>query len=111
MLEGTRRPWLREEIERWDRAHLNLAELGLRAAGSPDPPGDAQLVVAAITGLLLGQIASPRPDFEDKVFRPALERLFRASSRSARPRAERRPRITSTLESAESPVEGWLCHA
>jgi TetR/AcrR family transcriptional regulator, regulator of biofilm formation and stress response len=76
VLEGTRRPWLREEIERWDRAHLNLAELGLRAAGSPDPPGDAQLVVAAITGLLLGQIASPRPDFEDKVFRPALERLF-----------------------------------
>ena len=36
----------------------------------------ARLVVAAITGLLLGQIASPRPDFEDKVFRPALERLF-----------------------------------
>jgi DNA-binding transcriptional regulator YbjK len=76
VLEGTRRPWLREEIERWDRAHLSLAELGLRAAGSPDPRGDAQLVVAAITGLLLGQIASPREDFEGKIFRPALERLF-----------------------------------
>jgi TetR/AcrR family transcriptional regulator, regulator of biofilm formation and stress response len=76
VLEGTRRPWLREEIERWDRAHLSLAELGLRATGSPDPRGDAQLVVAAITGLLLGQIASPRPDFEGQVFRPALERLF-----------------------------------
>ncbi len=76
VLEGTRRPWLLEEIERWDRAHLNLAELGLRAAGSPDPAGDAPLVVAAITGLLLGQLASPRSDFEAQVFRPALERLF-----------------------------------
>jgi TetR/AcrR family transcriptional regulator, regulator of biofilm formation and stress response len=76
VLEGTRRPWLREEIERWDRAHLSLAELGLRAAGSPDPPGDAQLVVATITGLMLGQLASPRPGFEQKVFRPVLERLF-----------------------------------
>jgi TetR/AcrR family transcriptional regulator, regulator of biofilm formation and stress response len=76
VLEGTRRPWLREEIERWDRAHLSMAELGLRAAGSPDPPGDAQLVVATITGLMLGQLASPRPGFEQKVFRPVLERLF-----------------------------------
>jgi hypothetical protein len=76
VLEGTRRPWLREEIERWDRAHLNLAELGLRAAGSPDAAGDAPLVVAAITGLMLGQLSTPRPDFEEKVFRPVLERLF-----------------------------------
>jgi hypothetical protein len=33
-------------------------------------------VVAAITGFLLGQLVTPHPDFEDAVFRPALERLF-----------------------------------
>jgi TetR/AcrR family transcriptional regulator, regulator of biofilm formation and stress response len=76
VLEGTRRPWLREEIMRWNHAHLRLAELGLRAAGSPDPRGDAPLVVAAISGLMLGQLANPMPDFEERVFRPALERLF-----------------------------------
>jgi TetR/AcrR family transcriptional regulator, regulator of biofilm formation and stress response len=76
VLEGTRRPWLREEVARWHAAHLRLAEMGLRATGSPDPPGDAPLVVASITGFMLGQLANPRPDFEDTVFRPALERLF-----------------------------------
>jgi TetR/AcrR family transcriptional regulator, regulator of biofilm formation and stress response len=76
VLEGTRRPALREEVERWDRAHLRLAELGLRATGSPDPSGDARLVVASISGLMLLQLANPRPDFEQQIFRPALERLF-----------------------------------
>jgi TetR/AcrR family transcriptional regulator, regulator of biofilm formation and stress response len=76
VLEGTRRPWLREEVRRWDQAHLRLAALGLRAAGSPDPRGDAPLVVAAITGLMLGQLTNPVEDFEEQVFRPALERLF-----------------------------------
>jgi DNA-binding transcriptional regulator YbjK len=76
VLEGTRQPWLREEVARWHAAHLRLAELGLRASGAPDPRGDAPLVVAAITGFLLGQLVTPHPDFEEAVFRPALERLF-----------------------------------
>ena len=76
VLEGTRRPWLRGEVDRWNRSHLRLAELGLRATGSPDPVTDARVGVAAITGLLLGQIVNPRPRFEEGIFRPALERLF-----------------------------------
>jgi TetR/AcrR family transcriptional regulator, regulator of biofilm formation and stress response len=76
VLEGTRRPWLPDEVARWNRAHLRLAELGLRATGSPDPATDAQLVVAAISGLLLGQLVDPQPKFEERIFRPALERLF-----------------------------------
>ena len=76
VLEGTRRPWLREEVVRWHAAHLRLAELGLRATGAPDPHGDAPLVVATITGFLLGQLVTPHPNFEEAVFRPALERLF-----------------------------------
>jgi DNA-binding transcriptional regulator YbjK len=76
VLEGTRRPWLRDEVARWDAAHLRLAELGLRATGSPEPATDATVVVAAITGLLLGQLVDPHPRFEERIFRPALERLF-----------------------------------
>ena len=75
-LEGTRRAWLAEEVARWHGAHLRLAELGLRAAGSPDPRADAPLLVAAITGFLLGQLVTPTEDFEQRIFRPALERLF-----------------------------------
>jgi TetR/AcrR family transcriptional regulator, regulator of biofilm formation and stress response len=76
VLEGTRRPWLGEEVARWHEAQLRLAELGLRAAGAQDPPGDAPLVVAAITGFMLGQLVNPVADFEEHRFRPALERLF-----------------------------------
>jgi DNA-binding transcriptional regulator YbjK len=75
-LEGTRRSWLAEEVARWHGAHLRLAELGLRAAGSPDPRADAPLLVAAITGFMLGQLVTPTDDFEERIFRPALERLF-----------------------------------
>jgi TetR/AcrR family transcriptional regulator, regulator of biofilm formation and stress response len=76
ILEGTRRPWLREEVARWEDAFLRLAELGLRATHSPEPVTDARIVVATITGLMIGQLTNPQPDFEEKVFRPALERLF-----------------------------------
>jgi hypothetical protein len=32
--------------------------------------------VAAITGFMLGQLVTPVDDFEERIFRPALERLF-----------------------------------
>ena len=76
VLEGTRRPWLGAEVARWHRAQLALAEVGLRAAGAPNPKGDSPLVVAAIMGFMLGQLVNPAEDFEERVFRPALERLF-----------------------------------
>jgi DNA-binding transcriptional regulator YbjK len=76
VLEGTRRPWLAEEVARWHAAQLRLAELGLRATGAPDPRADAPLLVAAITGFMLGQLVTPVDDFEERIFRPSLERLF-----------------------------------
>ena len=76
VLEASREPSLRAEVERFEAAHLRLAEAGLRAAGSDDPEIDARLVVAAITGLMLEQVTTPHPDFERKRLRPALERLF-----------------------------------
>jgi hypothetical protein len=66
-------------------------------------------VVAAITGLMLGQLTSPRPDFEDKVFRPALERLF-TSLVAERAAAGQRPETRPPAQAAESPVEGWPGH-
>lgn len=75
-LEAARIPPLRGELVRWQEAHIRLAETGCRAIASPDPPLDARVVVAAITGLMLEQLASGRDDFAEAVMRPTLERLF-----------------------------------
>jgi DNA-binding transcriptional regulator YbjK len=75
-LEATRREPLRAELQRWQDAHLRLAEMGCRAIGCDDPAADARVIVATLTGLMLQQLAGGREDFEDAVMRPALERLF-----------------------------------
>jgi len=75
-LEATRREPLRAELQRWQDAHLRLAEMGCRAIGSDQPEIDAQVVVATLTGLMLQQLAGGRDDFETGVMRPTLERLF-----------------------------------
>jgi DNA-binding transcriptional regulator YbjK len=75
-LEAGRRSKLRDAVQRWHNAHLRLAELGLRAAGSDDPVSDAPIVVAALSGFVLAQLSLPDPRFEQNVLRPALERLF-----------------------------------
>ena len=76
VLEASREPALRDEVARWERAHLRLAEAGLRAVGSADPETDAHIVVAVVSGLMLGLLANPNPEFERHVMRPTLERLF-----------------------------------
>ena len=76
-LEAARHPALRPEMARWNEAHLRLAEVGVRAAGSDDPARDAQVVVATLTGLALAQLVDPVEDFEGTVLRPAIEHLFR----------------------------------
>lgn len=86
-LEATRREPLRAELQRWQDAHLRLAEMGCRAIGSDDPQLDARVVVATLTGLMLQQLAGGREDFEDAVMRPALERLLQRLSKSPRRRA------------------------
>jgi DNA-binding transcriptional regulator YbjK len=84
-LEATRREPLRAELQRWQDAHLRLAEMGCRAIGSDDPELDARVVVATLTGLMLQQLAGGREDFEDTVMRPALERLLGQLARGLRP--------------------------
>lgn len=76
-LEATRREPLRIELQRWQDAHLRLAEMGCRAIGSDNPALDARVVVATLTGLMLQQLAGGRDDFGQAIMRPALERLLR----------------------------------
>jgi TetR/AcrR family transcriptional regulator, regulator of biofilm formation and stress response len=77
VLEASRQPELRDEVARWETAHLRLAEAGLRAVGTADPETDAHIVVAVVSGLMLGLLANPNPEFERNVMRPTLERLFK----------------------------------
>ena len=75
-LEATRTEVLRADVREWQAAHLRLAETACRAVGSPEPELDARLVVAALTGLMLEQLASGQGNFGEDVMGPALERLF-----------------------------------
>lgn len=75
MLACARTPRLRELARAWREAHLRVAEVGLRAAGSRSPEAHAHLLVAALTGLLVKQLAYPAPSFETAVLRPQLEDL------------------------------------
>src|SRR5918999_1774807 len=84
----------REEVARLERLVLELAPSDVDVAGwaravasvlaadvEADPGRHVAFVELVLEGtrrpwLLLGQIASPRPDFEGKIFRPALGGLF-----------------------------------
>ena len=75
-LEATRTEVLRPDVWDWQAAHLRLAETACRAVGSPEPELDARIVVAALTGLMLEQLASGQQGFGEDVMGPALGRLF-----------------------------------
>ena len=78
LLAAARDPRLRDLARAWREAHLRVAEAGLRGAGSRAPERHAQILAAAITGLVLSQLAAPRPRFERDVLRPALRELVAA---------------------------------
>lgn len=58
LLEAPRRPALRDVMDRWTDAYLELLPPLLAAAGSQDPRSDTQLLLAAADGLLLEQLTS-----------------------------------------------------
>jgi DNA-binding transcriptional regulator YbjK len=74
--EAARRPELepvcREWSEAWERALSGLFE----SLGSTDPRLEAQMFLAMLDGLLLGQLAAPDEDFETRILRPALNTWF-----------------------------------
>ena len=57
-LEAGRRPALQRVMRDQQRALLELAEMGLRSADSPDPPADASILLAALAGLDMIQLAT-----------------------------------------------------
>ena len=61
VLEAARQPALRDEVARWEEAHLRLAEAGLRAVGSADPETDAHIVVAVVSGTDARAARQPEP--------------------------------------------------
>jgi DNA-binding transcriptional regulator YbjK len=76
-IEAARRPALRAIEHEWTTAYVNLVQDILRAAGSPHPATDAQLLVATLDGLLLQQLATDDAD-PDTQLRPQLDRLVAA---------------------------------
>lgn len=77
-LEAARRPALRVTSRAWTDAYVALAAVMMGAAGSAHPQDDARLLVAALDGLVLEQLARDEPAFESDVLRPALARLIGA---------------------------------
>jgi len=76
-LEAGRRPELREAAEAWCDASQRSVAVAMAALGSPDPPMDASLVVAAIDGLGERVLARKEdPAKAAKVFRRQLRRLI-----------------------------------
>lgn len=77
-LAAARDPALRDLLREWGRSYARTAESALRALGSDDPAADMAQLTNAIGGLVVGQLAVPRRDFEPRVLRPAVERLVLA---------------------------------
>lgn len=75
-LEAVRRPELRAVYEDWTRAILRLAERILAAAGASDPPLDGAVLLAAVDGLRLNQLARLEPGVGLDGVRPLVARLM-----------------------------------
>jgi DNA-binding transcriptional regulator YbjK len=65
-LAAARNPRHREIVAEWFDTWRQSAELALRAAGSADPRGHAELFVSALIGILLQQLATPRRSFRSE---------------------------------------------
>jgi DNA-binding transcriptional regulator YbjK len=70
VLESARQPYLRTELGDWQRSYLGTAEAALAAAGAKDPASDSRLLLTALLGLDLVQLASggfPREALESAI--------------------------------------------
>lgn len=91
-LEAARRPGLADALREWGEAYRKLIGRLLHAAGCEANDVRATLVLDAVNGLQLEQLAAPRPDFAVAVLEPALAQLLRAPAPGlpTRPRSSRR---------------------
>jgi hypothetical protein len=77
-LEASRRAELRAIHLRWEAAAMDYFTAAMRALGSPLPEADAALVLSVLTGLEIGELASPTLDAERVLIEPLLRRLLLA---------------------------------
>ncbi len=77
-IEAGRRPSLRAAVAAWDEAYEQLAAAALRRAGVAGAEAAATMLVGMLEGLLMGQVALPRPRFEQEVLAPAVGWLVEA---------------------------------
>jgi DNA-binding transcriptional regulator YbjK len=82
-LHAARAPALRPALQAWGAAYRHLIERVLCVAGHPGGESHAALVLDAVNGLLLEQLAVPRADFERAVLRPALGELIAGAAQRA----------------------------
>ncbi len=75
-LAAARDPDLRPILRAWGRAYARIMRETLIALGSKDPAADAAQLINAINGMVIGQLAFLRKDFEREVLSPTLERLL-----------------------------------
>ncbi|MDF2231381.1 TetR family transcriptional regulator [Albimonas sp. CAU 1670] len=87
LLAAGRDPRLRPTLERWIAAWRRAPALALRAAGDPEPEAGAAVLVDAVLGAVMRQLAVPDPDFEPRL-RATLTRLCAARAEPAGPPAD-----------------------
>lgn len=75
-LAAARDPDLGSILRAWGLAYARIIRGTLTALGSLNPAADAALLINAINGMVISQLAFRRKDFEGEVLRPALERLL-----------------------------------
>lgn len=75
-LAGAHDPALRPSLYKWGRVHAKICEAAFAQLGSKDPAADYAFVLHAIGGLIVAELSLPRKDFENRIFRPAIERLI-----------------------------------
>jgi DNA-binding transcriptional regulator YbjK len=86
-LEAARNPALGDALRAWGDSYRELIARLLRAASNAQDDGRSTLVLDAVNGLLLEQLATPRSDFLHAVLEPAMVQLLAPPTQSARPRA------------------------
>ncbi|HVK95296.1 MAG TPA: TetR/AcrR family transcriptional regulator [Noviherbaspirillum sp.] len=74
-IAGIRDMALRPILHKWGKVHAALCRKAFLALGSTQPAVDYGFLLNAISGIVTGQFALPRRDFEKKIFTPAVERL------------------------------------
>ena len=77
-LEAARRPALQQAAAASAEAYFQVFKIMLTKLGAADPAGDARLVVAALDGIVLDQLAVPRTRLDAGELTRQVQRLIEA---------------------------------